>query len=211
VLQVYPELQEEIRSSADPLLTACKLAVAGNIMDFGAKESFDIKETIQRVLESDFALNAYPEFKDALESASSLLFLADNAGELVCDKLLLETILHYYPLKHITLVVKDEPIINDATLVDVEEVGLASIPGIEFRTLGPLDAFDERNQSLWPLEKVKVWAQEHDLVLSKGQANYEMFGEMPGFFFLLLAKCDILAEITGTHLESLLFIHNDSA
>ncbi|MBD3325216.1 DUF89 family protein, partial [candidate division KSB3 bacterium] len=113
ILALYPELQHQIRTSDDPLLTACKFAVAGNIMDFGAHAAFNVQETIDHVLQTDFAINAYPRLKTDLESASSVLLFADNAGELVFDKLLLETMLAQTPLKRLTVVVKEFPIIND--------------------------------------------------------------------------------------------------
>ena len=80
VLECYSELSERVQTSEDPLLTACKLAVAGNIMDFGARDHFNIQETIQHVLETDFAINDYHSFKSSLHNASSLLLFADNAG-----------------------------------------------------------------------------------------------------------------------------------
>ena len=101
-------------------------------MDFGAKDHFNIQETIQHVLKTDFAVNHYDRFVRSLEEADSLLLFADNAGELVFDKLMLETILQRYTLSKISVVVKERPILNDATMQDVEQTGLKAIPNIEF-------------------------------------------------------------------------------
>lgn len=195
VLECYSELRECIQTSADPLLTACKLAVAGNIMDFGAKDHFNIQDTIQHVLRTDFAINHYDSFKTSLYNASSLLLFADNAGEIVFDKLLLETILQYYPLKKLTVVVKGLPIINDATMEDVRQVGLTELSNIDFRLVN-INNGNER--SAWISPEVTTWIQSHDLVISKGQANYEVMSDLQGIFFLLIAKCGIVANDTGT-------------
>jgi len=203
VLQCYPELQEYIKTSEDPLLTACKLAIAGNIMDFGAKEHFDIQETIQHVLQTDFAVNDYGRFKTSLGKASSLLLFVDNAGEIVFDKLLLETILQYHPLQKITVIIKAWPIINDATMDDVRQIGLTDLPNIEFRSINTNT--NSNGNSAWLQPEVKIWIQDHDIVLSKGQANYETLNELKGIFFLLIAKCAIVADDTGTQMGALLF------
>ena len=134
-LACYPQVQAYLRNSPDPLFTACKLAAAGNIMDFGAKDEFNLQETIRHVLETDFAINEYERFTAALAQASNILVFADNAGEIVFDKLLFETMLAHYPSLKITMVVKATPIINDATMLDVKQVGLDKLPNIEFRTI----------------------------------------------------------------------------
>jgi uncharacterized protein with ATP-grasp and redox domains len=203
VLRLYPELQEHIRKSGDPLLTACKLAVAGNIMDFGAKEHFNVQETIQHVLQTEFAINHYNRFKHALGNASSVLLFTDNAGEIVCDKLLLETILRYRPLHKISVVVKGLPIINDATMEDVRQVGLTELPNIEFQSVNT-DTNGE-TCSAWIPTEVTTWIHEHDVVIAKGQANYEIMSELPGVYFLLIAKCAIVANDTGTYKGALIF------
>ncbi|PIE31275.1 hypothetical protein CSA56_18820 [candidate division KSB3 bacterium] len=203
VLQLYPKLQALIQASDDPLFTACKLAVAGNIMDFGAKDHFDIQETIDHVLETDFALNEYDRFTAALNSASSLLLMADNAGEIVLDKLLLETLLQRYSFENITVAVKDQPILNDATIQDVEYIGLTDIPNITFRRVNTTPDC----QRTWMPSDVVSWIQEHDIVLSKGQANYEALSDYSGVYFLLIAKCPIVANDTGTHNGALIFTY----
>lgn len=204
ILECYPELRERIQTSEDPLLTACRLAVAGNIMDFGAKEHFNIQETIQHVLETDFAINHYDGFKTSLHNASSLLLFADNAGEIVFDKLLLETILQHYPLCKLTVVVKKLPIINDATMEDVRQIGLTELPNIDFRLVNT----NGNEHSAWILPEVTTWIQHHDVVIAKGQANYEVLSDLQGIYFLLIAKCGIVADDTGTYNGALIFKYN---
>jgi uncharacterized protein with ATP-grasp and redox domains len=204
VLECYPELRERIQTSEDPLLTACKLAIAGNIMDFGARDHFNLQETIQHVLETDFAINDYHSFKSSLHNASRLLLFADNAGEIVFDKLLLETILQHYPLCKLTVVVKGFPIINDATMEDVRQIGLPELPNIDFRLVNT----NGNERSTWISPEVTTWIQNHDVIIAKGQANYEVLSDIHGLYFLLIAKCGIVADDTGTYNGALIFKYN---
>ena len=194
VLHIYPQLQEYVHKSADPLLTACKLAVAGNIMDFGAKAHFNIHETIEHVLHTDFAINHYDRFQAELRHASSLLLFADNAG------VLLETVLHDHALRKITVVVKQLPILNDAMLEDVHQIGLADLPNIEFRYVNT----SVNGNAPWLNPDVMAWMRAHDIVIAKGQANYEAMSDTPGIYFLLIAKCAIVADDTGTSTGALI-------
>lgn len=207
VLRLYPELQELVRKSDDPILTACKLSVAGNIMDFGVHDDFNIHQTIQHVLNTDFAVDHYDRFKTSLKEASSLLLFADNAGEIVFDKLLLETILEQYVLHRITVVVKGIPILNDITMEDVHQIGLADLPNIRFLTVNGRNNGNHRG-SVWLHPEAEQLIQEHDVAISKGQANYEIMNELQGVFCLLIAKCDIVGNDTGTYNGALIFQYN---
>ncbi len=202
-LACYSQVQTYLCNSLDPLFTACKLAAAGNIMDFGAKDEFNLQETIQHVLKTDFAINHYDRFIAALAQASNILVFADNAGEIVFDKLLFETLLDRYPSLKITMVVKALPIINDATMLDVKQVGLDQLPNIEFRTINA--RANGNGRSAWMPAEVKEWIREHDVILSKGQANYEIMNALPGIFFLLIAKCPIIGRETGTYVGAYIF------
>ncbi len=208
ILQLYPQLQEYVKTADDPLLIACKLAIAGNIMDFGAQDYFNIEETIQHVLHTDFGINDYDRLHDALDSAASLLLFADNAGEIVFDKLLLETILQIRPLQKITVVVKERPIINDATMEDLKQAGLTELPNLDVHFVNTAPHGQER--AAWIPPEVKTWIQNHDVAISKGQANYEMMSEWEGLFFLLIAKCQIVADHAGTDNGAMILKYNGS-
>jgi len=118
VLKMYPELKEKVNKSRDPLRTAIRLAIAGNIIDFGVVQEFNLEETIREVLKKKFAIDDYEQLKETLKNAETLLFFVDNAGEIGLDKLLVETFLEAKKLEKIDFVVKGGPIINDATLED---------------------------------------------------------------------------------------------
>jgi uncharacterized protein with ATP-grasp and redox domains len=201
VLKLYPELKEKVNQSRDPLRTAVRLAIAGNIIDFGVPQEFNLEETIRDVLKKGFAIDDYEKLKEKLKDADTLLFFVDNAGEIGLDKLLVETILEQKKLEKIVFVVKGGPIINDATLEDAVYTGLDGLPNSEFLTIsnGEAGTGPARNSQI-----VKKWIKEHDLVISKGQGNYEGLSEDNGLFFMLMAKCPIIASDIGVNVGDII-------
>ncbi len=195
-LSIMNEAKRIIVESPDPLRAAVKLAIAGNIIDFAALDTYDLKSTIDRVLRQEPAVDDYPMLRNDVLKANSLLFFADNAGEIVFDKLLIQEMISVRgkPFDKITFVVKGGPIVNDATIEDALYVGLDELPNIEFKTIsnGEPGTGPERLSS-----EVLGWIREHDLVISKGQGNYEDLSETTGVYFLLLAKCPVVASDIG--------------
>jgi len=191
VLKMYPELKKKVEESRDPLRTAVRLAIAGNIIDFGPLQEFNLEKTVKDVLKKKFAIDDYEKLKENLMYAETLLFFTDNAGEIGFDKLLVETLLKAKNLEKIRFVVKGGPIINDATLDDAIYMRLCDLPNAEFLTLsnGEAGTGPERNS-----QTVKNWIKKHDLVISKGQGNYEGLSEHNGLFFMLMAKCPVIAS-----------------
>jgi uncharacterized protein with ATP-grasp and redox domains len=194
VLKMYPALKAKVEASKDPLRTAVRLAIAGNIIDFGPLQEFNLEEAIKEVLKKKFAIDDYEKLKEILKDAETLLFFADNAGEIGFDKLLIETLLEAKSFEKISFVVKGGPIINDATLEDATYMGLCDLPNVEFLKLsnGEAGTGPERNS-----QEVKRWIRKHDLVISKGQGNYEGLSENDGLFFLLMAKCPVISSDLG--------------
>jgi len=186
-LSLYPSCKKMVENSDDPIRTAVKMAIAGNIVDFGALSSYDLEGTLNKVLSSELAVDHYDLFRKMLDRSTSVLYFADNAGEIVFDKLLVETLLRFRDMK-ITFVVKGGPFINDATLEDAEQVKL---DGVELRTVsnGEPGTGPDRGS-----EEVLRWIREHDIVISKGQGNYEVFDEIKGMFHMLIVKCQVVAE-----------------
>ena len=201
VLRMYPELEETVKMSRDPLRTAVRLAIAGNIIDFGVVQEFNLERTIREVLKKQFAIDDYEQLKETLKNAETLLFFVDNVGEIGLDKLLVETFLQTKKLEKIDFVVKGGPIINDATLEDTVYMGLDLLPNSQFLAISNGDAGTgpERNSPT-----VKRWINEHDLVVSKGQGNYEGLSEHDGLFFMLMAKCPIIASDIGVEVGDII-------
>jgi len=189
-LLLYPLCRKIVEESRDPIRTAVKIAIAGNIVDFGALSSYDLEGTLNRVLSSELAVDHYDLFRRMLDRSSSILYFADNAGEIVFDKLLLETILRFKDVK-ITFIVKGGPLINDATPDDVKYIKLDFA---EIRTVSngePGTGPDRRS------DEVLKWIRDHDIVISKGQGNYEVLSEFSGIFYMLMVKCPVVAESLG--------------
>jgi uncharacterized protein with ATP-grasp and redox domains len=184
------QLEKFIESSEDPFGTAVRIAIAGNIIDFGVTSSIDenkVKETVEACLEADIKGNASRELMEAVYKAKKILYLGDNAGEIVFDKLLIKRL----PCEKITFVVKGEPIINDATMEDAEKVGMTELVNV-IDNGADIPGTILRYCSLEFREKF----EEADLIISKGQGNYETLSEISNkkIFFLLKAKCPVIAE-----------------
>ncbi|MCD6162198.1 MAG: DUF89 family protein [candidate division Zixibacteria bacterium] len=187
-LSLYPSLKKVIESSDDKLLTAIRIAIAGNVIDLGANASFDIEKEIDVVLEKDFAICNYNAFAEQLRKSDRVLYIGDNAGETVFDRLLIEQM-----NKPTTYVVRDIPVINDAVYEDAVQAGLhraadiissgTSAPGTILDTCSP-EFIELLNKS--------------EFVIAKGQGNYEgLSNENRRIFFLLKAKCKIIADDIG--------------
>ncbi|NVM52666.1 MAG: DUF89 family protein [Candidatus Helarchaeota archaeon] len=193
-LELYPSMKKLVTKSEKPLYTAIQIAIAGNIIDFGAMANFNLKETISKVLKTPFIINDFSKFVQVLSKSQTLTYLGDNTGEIVLYRLLLETILNKYKIKRIQFAVKGAPIINDATIEDAIFVGLNQISGLEFIKIGigiPGTGLERHDK-----EFLKV-IEESDMVISKGQGNYEALSDQKNIFFLLLAKCPVVAKDLG--------------
>ena len=196
-LKIYPELRRLVRSSGDRLLTAIKLAIAGNVIDFGADREFEGGIDLRSFLDQDLVINDYPALRRALGRAQNVLFLADNAGESVFDRLLIEEL-----RRPVAYAVKAGPIINDATREDAVRSGIrgmAQIVSSGSRMPGTLlRACTARFRRLF---------QSADLIISKGQGNYEtLCGESAPLFFLLKAKCNVIARHLNVEPGSLVLL-----
>jgi uncharacterized protein with ATP-grasp and redox domains len=190
-MDMYPSLKQLVDDAADPLYTAVKLAIAGNIIDFGVNETFHIEDTIKTVLKTPFAIDDYEFFRKELTTAHTLVYLADNSGEIVFDKLLLETILKIGNIQRITFVIKGIPFLNDAMLEDAQDIGLDEIPQIRFFHVGvgfPETGSGKTSPSFLTMLK------RSDMVISKGQANFEDLCTQDYISFLLMVKCPVVAK-----------------
>ena len=195
-LAMLNEVKSLIASHEDSLRAAVKVAIAGNIIDFVAVETYDLRATIEKVMKQEPAIDDYSRLRGEVLSAETLLYFADNAGEIVFDKLLVEEMIRVRgkPFRRISFVVKGGPIINDATIEDALYVGLDKLPNIEFKKVssGKPGTGPELSSP-----EVLSWIRNHDLVISKGQGNYEDLSDIGEVYFLLIAKCPVVAEDIG--------------
>lgn len=196
-LRLFPGLKKRILASDDPLLMAIRLAIAGNVIDFGTTRKFNIEEDLEAVLEQDFAVNHYPEFQKRLDSAKNILYIGDNAGETVFDRLLIEEL-----GKPVIYVVREKPIINDAVREDAVEAGIDRVAKI---LSSGCDA-PGNILGLCSKEFIEVY-HSADMIISKGQGNYEALSEENGpIFFLLKAKCQVIARDIGVDNGSIILM-----
>ncbi|MFN2218154.1 MAG: damage-control phosphatase ARMT1 family protein [Anaerolineae bacterium] len=187
-MALLPHLRDLLHGAKDPLVTAVRIAIAGNIIDYGAAESFALEATLERVLEAPFVVDALDWLRQSLAVANSVLYLADNAGETVFDRVLIEQL-----AVPATYVVKAKPVIDDATREDALTVGVDEVAEIIDNGSGApgtllwrcFEAFSER-------------FEQASLIIAKGQANYETLSTTPApTCFLLQAKCPVIADDLG--------------
>lgn len=187
----YSFWRNYIDTSANPLATAIRLAVCGNIIDYGAHcLKGDLANQIYSLLDIPLRVDKSAELISALHSAKSVLYLGDNAGEIFFDKLLLEML----PDVNITYVTRGFPVINDITLTDAHQMGIDKLCKVISNGYdAPSTLIDLCS------DEFKEHYTATDLILSKGQGNFEglMYENHPNTYFLLIAKCAPIAEMLG--------------
>ena len=122
-----PQLRIELQNSSNKLLTAIKIAVAGNVIDLAAEVTFDLHEEMEKVFETNFAYDNFDKLQKSLEKASTLLYIGDNVGEHIFDYLCIETLQVLYPKLEISYMVRGNPIINDVTMIEAKEAGFENL------------------------------------------------------------------------------------
>ena len=206
-LGMLPKLREKVECSNEPLYTACKLAAAGNIIDMGILPDFDVDASVSEALSAEFAGKDYEVLKKQVESASRILIIGDNSGEIAFDLLLVEQ-LSRLGIK-IIYAVKDQPILNDATMEDALQVGMQKVA--QLITNGNDYVGTILDQCSLEFCQAMI---EADVIISKGQANFESLESTneagKKTFFLLRAKCPAAAEKLGVKLNEMVLRWNGS-
>ena len=190
-LRLLSELKTELEAASDPLQMAVRLAIAGNVIDMGMNGNVTeshVRESINRALCESFA-GELESFRQAVSKARRILYLADNAGEIVFDRLLIEQL----AVERVTLAVRGIPILNDATNEDARAAGLDKI--VEIIDNGsdvPGTLLEHCNQEF------ARRLSESDLIIAKGQGNFETLCDEPrDIFFLFKVKCPVIADHAG--------------
>ena len=200
-------LQARVLSAQDPLQAAIQYAMIGNYIDFGAMENVD-ETALSALLDAPerFALvqETYAKLRGELAAGRRLVYLTDNCGEIVMDKLLIRTLQACYPQLRITVIVRGAPVLNDATMKDAQQIGLTAlcsvidngngIAGTHFPALG---------------EAARAAIEAADIILSKGQANYETLrGCGLNVFYIFLCKCELFASRFGVEKYTGMLVHD---
>lgn len=200
-LSLYPILKEIVKSSNNPLYTATKIAISGNIIDLGILDisKLDLGDYIKEILDFPLSLDHFKYLEEEIEKAKNIVYLLDNAGEIVFDKVFIEELKD----KNVFGVVNTYPIINDALMEDAEEIGLNNV----------CEIIDSGTQIVGKIpelgsEEFKDIFSKGDLIIAKGQGNYENLNERDlNIFFLLKAKCEIIAKSFGVNYGDLILAY----
>jgi uncharacterized protein with ATP-grasp and redox domains len=205
-LEMIPELKQRVADSPDPFETAVRLSIAGNIIDFGVNATLEesaVEETIARSLTDPLDRQTLEQLRAAITQADDILYLGDNTGEIVFDRLLVEQL----PTDKVTFAVRGAPILNDALMADARTAGLTDlvevidngvdVPGTIVELCSP--AFRER-------------FDKADLIIAKGQGNFETLNDTDkDIFFLLQPKCAVLTQHLSCELGRLVVVRSNAA
>ncbi len=205
MLRLCPEVRRHIAESADPLAAAVRASIAGNLIDIaalGLGVTMDAAMAkVREVDETGLYVDDCPALAEALSKAETLLVLGDNCGEIALDRVLIETIRRLYPQIRVRYGVRGAAIVNDVTREDAEQVGMGEVAevidnGDDLLTTLPYRTSPEFNAAF----------DAADVVIAKGMGNFEglQFSERENLFFLLIAKCDVVARLTGAPKGSIL-------
>jgi hypothetical protein len=182
-LFLQEKVEQQIQAADDPLRAAVRVAIAGNIIDYGALHSFDAAATMQECFDREFVVDDYPVLLEALQDKPKVLYLCDNCGEIVFDGLLIRELNKLGC--QVTAAVRETPVINDATMADARVCGLDKICSvISNGTCCPGTPLE------FCSEDFREHFQDADLIISKGMGNFETLSEVSApIFFLFTVKC----------------------
>ncbi|MDR2342002.1 MAG: ARMT1-like domain-containing protein [Campylobacteraceae bacterium] len=192
--------KEHIQNAQDKLLTATKIAVAGNVIDLASYMQYDLKDELEKILESRFFVDNFVCLKAALQKAKNITYISDNAGEEIFDKIYIEVIKELFGDIEVYYFTRGKPIINDITYQEaldsrIDEIAVVVNSGVPT----PGFVLELANE-----EAVRLF-KEADLVIAKGMGNYECLSEYEGFnmFYLFKVKCCVVSEAVNAPLGAL--------
>lgn len=202
------EIERRIHSAEDPLAECIKYVCAANYIDFSAVQNVN-EQTFEKLLEKagqeSVSPQEYRHFLQDLERAETLVYLTDNCGEIVLDKLFIRHIRENFPQLQITAIVRGEPVINDATLEDAREVGLTDlVPCIGNGNAAPGTVLERLS------EESKKALFSADIIIAKGQGNFEsLYGEGLDPYYLFLCKCELFVRRFGLAQYESVFVREE--
>ena len=189
-----PLLQEKLKTSSDKLLTATKIAVAGNVIDLAAAVEFDLEEELNKIFHTQFSHNDFEIFATKLSTCRDVLVIGDNVGEHIFDYMFIQTLKELYPSIKFSYMVRGKPIINDVTMIEATEAGFDKLCNlVDSGVNTPGFTYDRANKYSQEL------FDKADLVISKGMGNYECLSpsHREDICFLLKVKCNVVARSLG--------------
>ena len=206
MLKLEDDFFRLVETAIDPLDVALKLAAAGNIIDFGPGYDLsrdNVLKTIKESMEKDYSQEVFISLASALKDANKLLYLGDNAGEIVFDKIFIRTIKECYPHLQIDFATRGTPIMNDVTEEDAYMVGIDTYANIiNNGTDIPGTILEHCSDSF-----VNVF-NKADVIISKGQGNFEsLYGNgYNNLYYIFLCKCDLFMDRFGARRNDLVLM-----
>ncbi|GAB4296304.1 MAG: DUF89 domain-containing protein [Myxococcota bacterium] len=195
VLKLFGAMEKAVNESSDPFYAALRYALAGNIIDLGAFKEIDIEGEMRRLVAMPLAADDSEELRSAAKKAKRILYLGDNAGEIVADMLFIRQL----GGERVTYAVRGGAIINDATMREAESVGMTRLCRvISSGVVAPGTILSEASgEFLREYERA-------DLIISKGQGNFEALCDEKhvGIYFLFVVKCEVVSRHLGYPVKS---------
>jgi uncharacterized protein with ATP-grasp and redox domains len=206
-LKLLPEFEKKIDQAQNSFQLAVRYAIVGNIIDFNPIHNTllqDIFDCFEKMEQSELAIDDSNALIQDILNAKVLLYLGDNCGEICMDKLFLKKIKELNPNIKIFFGVRGEPVVNDSIAQDAYNVGIDEYAEIIDNGDGSLGTVLSRTSS-----KFKEIYKSADVVIAKGQANYECLSEEnKNIYFLLMTKCDVIANDIGTDEKKMICMKN---
>jgi uncharacterized protein with ATP-grasp and redox domains len=198
LMEVYDDIKKLVESSENRFKSGLMMAVTGNLIDFGANHNFSIDLLIEKLhmLESDNCLEIdhSDNLYEKLLNGKSLLYIGDNCGEIVLDKIFIEEIQREFPQIEVYFSVRGEPILNDVTMMDANMVRMSEVANvIESGDGAPGTVLSQTSAEF------KKLFDNADVIIAKGQGNYESLSDVKreGLFLTLMAKCPVVSDCVG--------------
>lgn len=198
-LELFSYIQGIVKKSEDSLFTSMLCSIVGNMMDYGisggSSSPDELSSTFDEFFQQGIGYNEYPRLKELIADSKKILFFTDNCGEIVLDKILVKELKRFNPDMYLTLVVKGESVLSDATMDDAISLGFDEKVD-EILTTGSFAVGLDLNNIP---QELKIALNESDLIICKGMANYEVFSETHyrPIAYLMRTKCRSIAESMG--------------
>lgn len=195
-LEQLPSLEQEINEADNPFLESVKYAIIGNIIDFSPLHDlsiFDVKDCFDKLKNESLELDDSALLVQEIQNADLLLYLGDNCGEICLDKILIKKMKEINPACHIFFATRGDNVVNDSIEEDAYAVGIDAYADIISNGDNSLGTVLHRTS-----EAFQEIYRKADIIIAKGQANYECLSEeTANVFFLLMTKCRVIADDIG--------------
>ena len=200
-LTLKPKCEKIIQEAKDTFYTATKIAVVGNVIDLASEVIYDLEEEVEKVLQTEFAIDDTQKLYQKLLETKTLVYLADNAGENIFDALYIKVLKKMFPDIEIFYFVRGKPIINDLTLADMENDPLHELTRVvDSGVITPGLVYEAMSK------EAKEIFDKADCIIAKGMGNYECLGTFTTLplFFLLKIKCNVVGKALNCPLGAII-------